>query len=111
MSMIQVTMIRNRDGKYIGFDCIGHAGYAGSGEDIVCAGVSVLVINTVNSIRSYTNEIFSADTDEDAGKITLRFEKPAGHDAQLLMQSLVLGLQGVYSQYGARYMKLNFKEG
>ena len=65
MSMIQVTMIRNRDGKYIGFDCIGHAGYAGSGEDIVCAGVSVLVINTVNSIRSYTNEIFSADTDED----------------------------------------------
>ena len=69
-----------------------------------------MLFRSVNSIRSYTNEIFSADTDEDAGKITLRFEKPAGHDAQLLMQSLVLGLQGVYSQYGARYMKLNFKE-
>lgn len=108
--MIRVTMIRNRDGKYIGFDCIGHAGYAEKGEDIVCAGVSALVINTVNSIQSCTNETFFADTDEDAGKIVLRFEKPAGHDAQLLMQSLALGLQGVYDQYGARYMKLNFKE-
>ena len=110
MSMIQVTMIRNKDGKYIGFDCIGHAGYARAGEDIVCAGVSALVINTVNSICSYTKEACSVDTDEDTGKITLRFQKPAGHDAQLLMQSLVLGLQGVEGQYGAKYIKLNFKE-
>ena len=108
--MIQVTMIRNRNGKYIGFDCIGHAGYAEAGEDIVCAAVSVLVINTVNSLQVYTQERFSADTDEEAGRISLRLEKPAEHDAQLLIKSLALGLKGIQDQYSARYMKLNFKE-
>ena len=28
----------------------GHAGYAKRGEDIVCAAISVLTINTINSI-------------------------------------------------------------
>lgn len=108
--MIQVTITKNKNGKYIGFDCIGHAGYADAGEDIVCAGVSALVINTVNSIASYTQEKFSVDTDEDTGKIQIRFSHPAKHDANLLMNSLVLGLTGIQEQYGANYMTLNFKE-
>lgn len=108
--MIRVIVLRNRKGQYVGFDCEGHAGYADSGEDIVCAGVSALVINTMNAIARFTDEKLSADTEEAAGRIAARFLKPAGHDAELLMKSLVLGLQGIKEQYGATYITINFKE-
>ena len=108
--MIQAAIIRNRNGRYIGFECIGHAGYAEAGSDIVCAGVSTLVINTVNAVSCYTKEKFRVETVEDSGKISLRFHKPAGHDAQLLMNAMVLGLQGILQQYGAEYLTINFKE-
>ena len=38
-------VIRKTNGRYSGFSCSGHAGYAESGSDIVCAAVSVLVIS------------------------------------------------------------------
>ena len=108
--MIQVTVLKNHNGQYTGFSCCGHAGFADMGNDIVCAGVSALVINTVNAISAYTNEKISVESDEDTGMINLRFLHLAGHDAQLLMKSLVLGLQGIQQAYGAEYIDLNFKE-
>ena len=50
--MTKITVFRNRGGEYLGFDCLGHAGYAEAGYDIVCAGISVLVINFINSVDS-----------------------------------------------------------
>ena len=38
------------DGKTVGFTVSGHAGFAESGNDIVCAGVSSAVMLTVNAI-------------------------------------------------------------
>ncbi|MBO5371769.1 MAG: ribosomal-processing cysteine protease Prp [Lachnospiraceae bacterium] len=108
--MILITIFRNQNGQYKGFDCLGHAGYADAGEDIICAGVSALVINTINSIDCYTDEKFSFDSDEETGKIIVKFKKPAGHDADLFMKSLVLGLQGIQKNYGDEYITLNFKE-
>ena len=43
--MIEVTVYQNTDGKKIGFSSVGHAGNDEYGHDIVCAGVSALVIN------------------------------------------------------------------
>lgn len=108
--MITITILKNRKDEFLGFSCLGHAGFADAGEDIVCAGVSVLVINTINSIASFTSEVYTTESDEDMGNITLMFEKPAEADADLLMRSLVLGLQGIQHNYGNEYIKLNFKE-
>ena len=108
--MTKITIFRNRDGEYLGFDCLGHAGYAEEGEDIVCAGISALTINTINSLGMYTTEKFETEADEESGEIRLRFAGPAGHDADLLMKSLVLGLQGIQNTYGNEYIVLNFKE-
>ena len=69
-----------------------------------------LVINTINSIGLFTDEPCETDADEDDGEIRLRFTSPAGHDAGLLMQSLVLGLQGIQNTYGNDYIILNFRE-
>ena len=46
--MIKVTIYKTERQEYAGFDMEGHAGYAEAGEDIVCAGVSALVINALN---------------------------------------------------------------
>lgn len=108
--MTKITIFKNNDKKFLGFDCLGHAGYADAGEDIVCAGISVLVINTINSLSMYTGEVFSTDSDEESGRIILRFASPAGHDADLLMKSLVLGLKEIQNTYGNDFIILNFRE-
>ena len=108
--MIEIAIYRNRDNLYTGFDCMGHAEYADAGEDVVCAGVSALVINTINSIGCFTKEKFSVDTEEESGKIVFRLESPSEHDSYLLLQSMVLGLQGIMNQYGNEYVALDFEE-
>jgi len=108
--MIQVTIFKNQNDDFTGFACLGHAGYADAGEDIICAGVSALVINTINSIAAFTKEKITVDSEEETGMITLDFAKPAGDEAALLMKSLVLGLQGIQNDYGDEYITLNIKE-
>ena len=108
--MMTITVFRNQNQKFLGFTCLGHAGYAEEGEDIVCAGISALVITTINSLEAFTSEQFEVDSDEKSGEIELQFEKPAGHDADLLMKSLILGLQEIQNTYGNEYLILNIRE-
>lgn len=108
--MIIITIYQNKQGQYTRFSCIGHAEYADAGKDIVCAGVSVLVLNTVNAIDAFTEEAFDADTDQASGLIDIRFRQPVGHDAKLLIDTMVLGLQDIQKNYGIDYSLLNFKE-
>ena len=108
--MTKITIFQNQNDEYLAFSCLGHAGFADSGEDIVCAGISVLVINTINAIDEFTSEEVAVNQDEETGLISLRFSKPAGHDAELLMKSMVLGLQGIQNNYGNEYLILDFKE-
>ena len=64
--MIKVTIYKTERQEYVGFDMEGHAGYAEAGEDIVCAGVSALVINALNSIERFTDDETSCVSDEDS---------------------------------------------
>lgn len=108
--MTRITIFTDREHNCLGFECSGHAGYADKGEDIVCAGISALVITAVNALEAYAGEPFSTDSDGKDGRIAVRFKKPAGHDAGLIMKSLVLGLKGIQSTYGNEYIVLTFKE-
>ena len=108
--MTKITIFQNRKKEFLGFNCTGHAEYDDFGKDVVCAGISILVQSTMNSIETYTEEGFSGEADERTGEIRFRFTSPAGHDADLLMKSMILGLQGIQSSYGKKYLKLHFKE-
>ncbi len=108
--MTSVTIFQNQHQQYIGFVCQGHAGYADQGEDIVCAGISALVITVINALDAYTDEQFTTRTNEETGLISVRFRESVGHDAQLLIKTLVLGLEGIQSTYGNDYISLTFKE-
>ena len=91
--MTKVTVLKNTKNEYVGFHTIGHAGYGKAGEDIVCAAISVLIINTVNAIDAYTEDKFSLKTDEKKGSIEFQLKNSPSHDTTLLLDAMVLGLQ------------------
>ena len=93
--MIEVTVYQNTDGKKIGFSSVGHAGYDEYGHDIVCAGVSALVINCINSIENFCDVRFKVDADDEGGNIKFMLNAPADGDSELLINSMILGLKGI----------------
>ena len=90
--MTEITFYQTETGEIIGFRSEGHSGYADQGEDIVCAAISALVINTINSINELTDDEMDVDIDEDEGYIDASFFDTPGKEAQLLLKSLALGL-------------------
>ncbi|ROR29266.1 hypothetical protein EDD66_103202 [Mobilisporobacter senegalensis] len=104
--MINISIYKNADGVYTGFKSSGHAGFANKGQDIVCAAVSVLVINTINSIETFTSDKFDLIMDEESGLIEFNVLTRISNESILLLKSLVLGLQGIAEDYGHDYIKL-----
>ncbi len=107
--MITVSVYKSQ-GIYRGFHCLGHAGYGKAGKDIVCSAVSVLVINTINSMETFLSEDIKVAVDERRGEIRLVFQKIPSEKAGLLMDSLVLGLKGIEENYSTKYVRLFIKE-
>ena len=108
--MTQITIYRNENHEVERFTCSGHAGYAASGEDIVCAGISILVINTINSIETFTSVPFVCEADEETGDIDFQFTEEVSPDAALLIDSMILGLKEIQNNYGNKFLELDFKE-
>lgn len=94
---IHIHILRNKEGNIYSFKVLNHA------ESFVCAAVSILALNTVNSIESFTDEEFVCDFDENGGY--LMFEaleiKNGKHngDAQLLLKSFYLGISSIEKEY------------
>ena len=103
--MIKIKTQKNGD-HYLGFQCSGHAGYAEYGSDIVCSAVSMLVINTINAIDSFTDCSMNVSDDEKSGSIKVVFPNGTDEKAGLLMDTLVLGIKSVEEQYGRSHVRL-----
>ena len=107
--MIEVTFDK-KNGKLTGFTFDGHAGYAEYGKDIVCAGVSSLVLNTINSIECFCkDDKFTLDTKEDGGFIAFSLLKDPSKEASLLLNSLELGMKSIKESY-KEHICLNYRE-
>jgi len=66
--MIKFKFLK-RDGVYYGFEETGHAGYAESGDDIVCSAVSAMTMLVINAIEvSYASDV-EYTIDEDSADI------------------------------------------
>ncbi|MCD8036833.1 MAG: ribosomal-processing cysteine protease Prp [Clostridiales bacterium] len=107
--MIRVNVYRNNTGDILGFRLKGHADYAEEGSDIVCSAVSVLTINTINSIELFTDEEFECKTDEKKGgflSFSLKGEGTACRDAQLLLKAMLNGLNDIQKEYSF-YISIN----
>ncbi len=102
--MINIHLHYNKQGDLCHFVLDGHAGYADHGQDIVCAAVSMIVINTINSIDTFTKEPLVLEEDGQEGYIDCKFPgikaNKGSKEATLLLRSMVLGLNSVKEQYG-----------
>ena len=108
--MVSVIVEKNRNKEFVRFICSGHAEFDEYGRDIVCAALSMLVINTVNSIDSLTNCVIKVTADEADGRIDVNFPNAASKEAHLLIDSMILGINGVIETYGEEYASLIIKE-
>lgn len=104
--MIKVSIHKNADNLITGFTLYGHADYAEYGSDVVCAAVSALVINTINSIENFTSDKFRLEQDEKKGYIEFHVVTPMSNNANLLLSSLALGLQGIEDEYTDKYIQI-----
>lgn len=74
----------------------GHANYAPHGQDIVCAGVTVLTQTLVESLETLTgNEI---KYDMSPGRVDIEIKDP-DEDAQLLMDSFLVGVYMIADEF------------
>ena len=109
--MINVTIFKDSSDEYRGFSLLGHAGYAKSGSDIICAAASILSTNTVNSIEALTSDKFSCDVDEKTGLLSMSFsDKQISNESKLLVDSMILGLESIRDSYGDTYIKISYRE-
>ena len=108
--MTTIIIRKTEKKEYLGFICMGHAGYAKKGPDVVCAAVSVLVINTINAIEKLAGQTSEVTENEETGFIKCDFKDSLNEKSILLMDAMVLGLQDISKAYGKKYLQVKFEE-
>ena len=109
--MVKIVIYKNAKHQTVGFCTSGHAGYSEAGYDIVCAAISVLTINTVNSIEKFTDDETSLVSDERTARIDFQLKGSHSKEALLLLNAMVLGLEEIANDEDYRkYMDLTYEE-
>ena len=94
--MIKFTTVADTDGKVTQFTVVGHSGYAGSGNDIVCASVSSVVWLTINGIEKQNLAKLSYEERDGFVKCIISDKKEG---ADILLDSLIMFVKELSGQY------------
>ncbi len=107
--MVKITFNRH-NGDIKAIYASGHAGFKKNknGHDLVCCAVSTLLINTVNSIESLTDDLISSE--ESDGLLIVVLKDNTKDGTKLLIDSLELGLKNIAEEYGDKYLTVDYKE-
>jgi uncharacterized protein YsxB (DUF464 family) len=100
--MTRCTLYLDASSRITGFSIKGHSGYAEEGSDIVCAAVSALALTTDNALCRLVGLSPIERGGEDGFLEVLLPEKMTDqqmHDAQLLMNTLHIGLENIAQAY------------
>ena len=100
--MIRVAFFR-KEGRIVGFESEGHAGYADSGSDIVCAAVSALLITCVNGLEEVAHAAPTVRQNEEIGYLKAELpdalDEARAHDAAIVLAVAETGLHSIAQQY------------
>lgn len=107
MKLVTAKIVKNSSG-YVGFSSEGHAGYDIKGKDIVCSAISMLTINTANSIIALTDS--KIDVSYDEGFISWKFKGTCDERATLLMDAMLMGLRSIEEDYDDKYLTVLIEE-
>jgi uncharacterized protein YsxB (DUF464 family) len=109
--MIRAVVWRDKQGRISRFSVRGHANAAEYGQDIVCAAVSVLVTNAVNSAEHLLGVCVATDDQIEPGRVECSIPVLEGTNddkLQLLFEAMVFGIRQVAEQY-PDFVKLSDK--
>ena len=81
----------------------GHAEYAKTGNDIVCAAVSALVQGLIHSLRALTDDEISCRVASGHAEITY---KDLSERGKLLVDSFFIAVSDIQLTYGDDYVKI-----
>ncbi len=95
--MVKITFLK-RDGVYYGFEESGHAGYAESGDDIICSAISAMTMLIINTVEvAYASDVeYTIDEETTDIKVIARDALPES-EADEKKQYAISGL--MYSYY------------
>jgi uncharacterized protein YsxB (DUF464 family) len=93
MIIIEIT---SKNNEIVSIEMNGHSGYAESGKDIVCAGVSSLVYAALNSFDSIEEDRIIVN--DGMLKLNLRGKKVSDHD-QIVLEVMLNGFSMIAGQY------------
>jgi len=108
--MTTIMIRKTVHNEYSGFYCMGHAGYTQDQPDIVCAAISILVINTINAMEKLAGQKPEVIQNEETGFIKCDFKDSPNEKSNLLMDAMVLGLMDISKAYGKQYLQVKFEE-
>jgi len=104
--------IKKQNENIICVESSGHTGFADSGKDIVCAGVSCIIQTAVLGIQKLTDIKHNVIIDENKGYLKLELidieNSQSFHDAQVILSTMLVGLKDLQKQY-PNYIKLEVK--
>ncbi len=87
----------------------GHAGYAESGSDIVCAAASILITTCVNALESVAGLKPIVRQEESPAMIEVKLPSALSpvqeHDARVILETVLQGFSDIAAQY-PRYLQI-----
>lgn len=81
----------------------GHAGYAETGNDIICAAVSTLAQGLIHSLEALTNDRISYRIRD--GHIGIKYEN-LSEQGKLLIDSFFIAVSDIQMTYGEKYVRI-----
>ena len=114
--MTTVTILKDSNGSYRGFICMGHAGYAKKNifgkrqPDVLCAAISTLATATNNALEALAGEQVETVVNEEDGFLKCMFESVLQEKSVFLMDSFIFALESLNREYGDRYLQVKFEE-
>lgn len=98
--MIVVRIGRDKKGFIRQFTIKGHAGYADSGSDIVCAAVSAVAYTAVGALGELTGE--GEYTEKDGFmecRISHSVKQESEYTVRVILESMLIGLRQIELRY------------
>ena len=86
--MVFVRLLYDKDHNLRGYNLIGHAGLAEEGNDILCAALSAIAVNTGNAIEKLSQTEVQTIVNEEEPLVDVRTRGPVDEKAAVLLKTM-----------------------
>ncbi len=101
--MVSIVVRKNRQGRFLGLRCLGHAEFSEKGLDIVCSAISVLTQTTIIALDELVGIPLVIEQNPEAGLLDCGWDAAIAESkqeqAQLLLKTMCLGLREIERIY------------